>query len=110
MISSTRSSNRTNFHHLLAQAAAAHPDAPALTYRDTTVSYAQTWQMARAAAAQLLAIGLTRGDRVAIYLEKRIETVASFFAVLAAGGIFVPINHVLKATQVGHILGDSSAA
>ena len=104
-----RASNRTNFHHLLAQAAAAHPDAPALTYRDTTVSYAQTWRMARAAAAQLLAIGLTRGDRVAIYLEKRIETVASFFAVSAAGGVFVPINHVLKATQVGHILGDSGA-
>ena len=86
MISSTRSSNRTNFHHLLAQAAAAHPDAPALTYRDTTVSYAQTWRMARAAAAQLLAIGLTRGDRVAIYLEKRIETVASILRRLGRGG------------------------
>ena len=100
---------RTNFHHLLAQAAAAAPNAPALTYRDTTLSYAQTWRMSRAAASQLLDIGLMRGDRVAVYLEKRLETVASFFAVSAAGGVFVPINHVLKATQVGHILSDSGA-
>ena len=100
---------RTNFHHLLAQAAATAPDAPALTYRSTTVSYADTWRMSRAAASQLLAIGLTRGDRVAIYLEKRIETVAAIFAISTAGGVFVPINHVLKATQVSHILGDSGA-
>jgi acyl-CoA ligase (AMP-forming) (exosortase A-associated) len=105
----TATSDRTNFHHLLARAAAAAPNAPALTYRDTTISYAQAWRMTRAAASQLLAIGLMRGDRVAVYLEKRIETVASFFAVSAAGGVFVPINHVLKATQVGHILSDSGA-
>jgi acyl-CoA ligase (AMP-forming) (exosortase A-associated) len=100
---------RTSFHDLLSQAAAANPDAPALTYRNTTVDYAETWRMSRAAAAQLLTVGLQSGDRVAIYLEKRFETVASMFAVSAAGGIFVPINHVLKATQVGHILGDSGA-
>jgi acyl-CoA ligase (AMP-forming) (exosortase A-associated) len=100
---------RTNLHHLLGQAAATTPDAPALTYRNATVSYAETWQMSLAAAAQLLLVGLQRGDRVAIYLEKRIETVASIFAVSAAGGIFVPINHVLKAAQVRHILADSGA-
>lgn len=100
---------RTNFHHLLRQAAAATPDAPALTYRDATISYAETWRMSRAAADQLLTLGLQRGDRVAIYLEKRFETVTSFFAVSAAGGVFVPVNHVLKAAQVGHILRDSNA-
>ncbi|TFD79431.1 acyl-CoA ligase (AMP-forming), exosortase A system-associated [Cryobacterium fucosi] len=100
---------RTNLHHLLSQAAAATPDAPALSYRNTTVSYADAWRMSRACAAQLLAVGLHRGDRVAIYLEKRLETVASIFAVSVAGGVFVPINHVLKAAQVRHILGDSGA-
>ena len=100
---------RTSLHHLLSQAAAATPDSPALTYRNATISYAETWAISRAAAAQLLTVGLQRGDRVAIYLEKRIETVASIFAVSVAGGIFVPVNHVLKATQVSHILHDSGA-
>jgi acyl-CoA ligase (AMP-forming) (exosortase A-associated) len=100
---------RTSLHDLLSQAAAITPDAPALSYRNMTVSYAETWRMAGAAAAQLLALGLAPGDRVAIYLEKRLETVASIFGVSAAEGVFVPVNHVLKAGQVGHILVDSGA-
>ena len=43
---------------------------------------------------------------MAIYLDKRIETVESIFAASAAGVVFVPVNPMLKATQVGHILGD----
>ena len=100
---------RTEFHHLLAGAAARTPDAPALTYKDETVSYGQAWRAVQAAAAQLEALGLARGDRVAVYLEKRLETVHAFFAASAAGGMFVPINHVLKTAQVGHILTDSGA-
>ncbi len=101
--------SRTNFHHLLSQAAATTPDAPALSYRGVTVSYAEMWRIARSAASQLHAMGLAPGDRVAVYLEKRIETVAAFFAASVAGGIFVPINHVLKPAQVSHILGDCGA-
>lgn len=100
---------RTNLHDLLVQQSAARPDAAALTYRGVTTSYADVWRIARAAAGQLRALGLQRGDRVAIYLEKRLETVAAMFAASAAGGVFVPINHVLKPLQVGHILADSGA-
>lgn len=100
---------RTQLHHLLSQAAAASADAPALSYRNVTASYDEVWRMARAAAAQLFSLGVTRGERVAVYLEKRIETVASIFAISAAGGVVVPINHVLKPAQVGYILGDSGA-
>jgi len=100
---------RTNFHHLLAQAAAATPGAPALSYRNETITYADTWRTATSVAAQLSELGLGRGDRVAIYLEKRIETVVALFAASAAGGVFVPINHVLKSTQVGHIVNDCGA-
>jgi acyl-CoA ligase (AMP-forming) (exosortase A-associated) len=102
-------STRTSFHHLLQGAAASTPHAPAVTYKDETVTYADAWDAATAVARQLRDLGLGRGDRVAIYLEKRIETVVAMFAASAAGGMFVPVNHVLKPTQVGHILGDSGA-
>jgi acyl-CoA ligase (AMP-forming) (exosortase A-associated) len=100
---------RTAIHDLLSEQAGSRPDAPALTYREATQSYAEVWAATCTAAAQLRGVGLERGDRVAIYLEKRIETVAAMFAASAAGGVFVPINHVLKPTQVGHILVDSGA-
>lgn len=100
---------RANVHDLLAEQAAARPNAAALTYRGHTATYAEVWRSARAAAAQLRSIGVQRGDRVAIYLEKRLETVAAIFAASAAGALFVPVNHVLKPLQVGHILADSGA-
>lgn len=100
---------RTNFHHLVEQAATVTPTAAALTYRDRTVTYSETQAMIETVAAQLQSLGLTRGGRVAIYLEKRIETVVAIFATSAAGGVFVPINHVLKPHQVGHIVADSGA-
>ncbi|TXN30438.1 acyl-CoA ligase (AMP-forming), exosortase A system-associated [Lacisediminihabitans profunda] len=100
---------RVNVHDLLSQAAAAAPGSPALSYKKETVAYEALWRAARAAAVQLQELGLQRGDRVAIYLEKRIEVVVAMFATSAAGGVFVPINHVLKPAQLGHIVNDSAA-
>ncbi len=54
----------------------------------------------------LLALGLGRAERVGIYLDKRLETVVASFAAPAAGGVFVPINPILKAEQVGFIVRD----
>ncbi|MDB5794810.1 MAG: acyl--CoA ligase, partial [Noviherbaspirillum sp.] len=53
-----------------------------------------------------LETGLGRGERVAVYLEKRIETVAGLFGAAAAGGVFVPVNPLLKPEQVAYILAD----
>lgn len=57
-------------------------------------------------AGGLMALGLQRAERVAIYLEKRFETVIASFGAPAAGGVFVPINPLLKPEQVGYILRD----
>jgi acyl-CoA ligase (AMP-forming) (exosortase A-associated) len=97
---------RTNLHHLLEQTADQRSGSPALTFRDVTVSYAELWRTTSQVAQGLQALGLARHDRVGIYLDKRIETVAAIFGTSAAAGVFVPINHVLKAQQVGFILMD----
>ncbi|GAB2594690.1 acyl-CoA ligase (AMP-forming), exosortase A system-associated [Microlunatus antarcticus] len=97
---------RTNLHHLLQEAAAARPHAPAVTSKDVTVTYGELWQTCEAAAGGLEALGLRRGERVAVFLDKRVETVAAFFATSAAGAVFVPVNPVLKAAQVSYILGN----
>jgi acyl-CoA ligase (AMP-forming) (exosortase A-associated) len=98
----------TQLHQVLGRMAARRAKAPALTIKDTTVSYGGLWDEARAFAAGLARIGLCRGERVAIYLDKRIETVASVFGTSAASGAFVPVNPLLRAQQVGYILNDCS--
>lgn len=97
---------RTTLHSLLREACAAAPDAPAVTYKDTTTTYAELWDQVSSVAAGLQHLGVTRGDRCAVFLEKRTETVAAIFGISAAAGVFVPVNPVLKAQQVTHIVND----
>ncbi|TDQ00443.1 acyl-CoA ligase (AMP-forming), exosortase A system-associated [Labedaea rhizosphaerae] len=85
------------------------PDRPAVTFRDETLTYAELADQVARAAAGLRGLGLRRGERVVVYLEKRLETVVAFLAVSAAGGVFVPVNPVFRPAQVGHVLADCAA-
>ncbi len=82
------------------------PEHPALTCREETLSYAQLRMRVGQAAAGFRRAGLRRGDRVVIYLDKRIETVVAMLAVSAAGGVLVPVNPVFKGAQVAYLLAD----
>jgi acyl-CoA ligase (AMP-forming) (exosortase A-associated) len=93
-------------HDLIDAAAARLADAPALVHGDERISYGELQHRVRACAAGLRAAGLQRGERVAIYLDKRTEMVVASFGAPAAGGVFVPLNPVLKPEQVGFILRD----
>ncbi|MFP4682469.1 MAG: acyl-CoA ligase (AMP-forming), exosortase A system-associated [Ectothiorhodospira sp.] len=91
-------------HHLPLHQAEHTPEAPALTHGDHHRDYAGAATAIRGFASALRALDLERGERVAVYLEKRLETVTALFGTSAAGGTFVPVNPVLKADQVGYIL------
>ena len=94
---------------LLLAGDAVREDRPALRCGNAVHSYGELTEVVRSAAAGLLALGLGNGDRVAVYLPKTIECVCALFATALAGGVFVPVNPVLKSAQVGHILKDSGA-
>jgi acyl-CoA ligase (AMP-forming) (exosortase A-associated) len=96
----------TLLHELVHQSAEFSPEAEALRFKQTRLTYADLAGQMTAVANGLLQHGLSRQDRVGIYLPKRFETVASFFGATAAGCVFVPVNPLLKPPQVGHILRD----
>ena len=93
-------------NELIAVAAARQPAAPALTDRGRTLSYAELDDSVARFAAALAAIGIARGQRVGIYLEKRVETVVASFGAVAAGAVFVPMNPLLKPEQALYIADD----
>lgn len=93
-------------HDLILKAADRAPDAEALLYQDQIMGYAILAEEIEAKSSGLRALGLSRGERVAVYLEKRLETVVALFAASAASGVFVPVNPVLKPEQVAYILTD----
>ena len=91
---------------LVANSAWSAPAAVALTSEKSSLTYSGLDTAIRQFASGLMALGLQRADRVAIYLEKRPETVVASFGAPAAGGVFVPVNPLLKPEQVGFILQD----
>ena len=93
-------------HHLLVERERAVPAKEAVVSGARRFSYANLAGAARTTAAALAAHGIARGDRVAIYLDKSFEEAASIFGSSMAGGVFVPVNALLKPAQVAHILAD----
>ncbi|HKW36653.1 MAG TPA: acyl-CoA ligase (AMP-forming), exosortase A system-associated [Burkholderiales bacterium] len=93
-------------HDLLLGSAARTPRLEALTYQGKRLDYETAAVRVRECAAGLLNLGLGRSERVAVYLEKRFETVIAVFGAAAAGGVFVPVNPLLKPDQVAYILKD----
>lgn len=93
-------------HDLIFTAADRAPNAEALSYQDQTMDYAILAGEIESRSGGLRALGLGRGERVAVYLEKRLETVVAMFSASAVGGVFVPVNPILKPEQVVYILTD----
>ena len=93
-------------HQLITVIQNKSPNAVAIIHKDQYWSYQELEFLVQQQSQALLALGMESQQRVAVFLPKQIETVSSFFAICKAGGIFVPVNQVLKANQVQHILID----
>jgi acyl-CoA ligase (AMP-forming) (exosortase A-associated) len=91
---------------LVRVAAGRNPEALALTHGNQHLDYGTLHAMVSSVACGLVALGLHRAERVAVYLDKRPEMVATCFGSAAAGTVFVPLNPLLKPDQVGYILRD----
>jgi acyl-CoA ligase (AMP-forming) (exosortase A-associated) len=93
-------------HELISASAQRTPRSVALREGSHEASYEMLAADISRAANFYLAMGLDRRDRVAVYMDKRLDTVVALFGAAAAGGVFVPVNPLLKSEQVSHILKD----
>ena len=72
-----------------------------------------TWQQlanrVEAVAAGLIAEGVERGDRVALMASTRLDWTVADLAILAAGGVTVPLYETSSVDQSAWVLSDSGA-
>jgi len=93
-------------HQLIDAAARRAPDVVALIDPSGRAAYGALAAAVQGFSFGLRGLGLPRTARIGIYLEKRIETVVASFGATAAGGVFVPMNPLLKPEQVAYIARD----
>jgi long-chain acyl-CoA synthetase len=98
-----------NLATMLRESADAHPDKPLVHIHDLTFSYAQVDEISGRLASSLLGLGLERGDKVALQLPNLPQFLFTYFGILKAGLVMVPLNPLLRAPEVAYHLEDSDA-
>ncbi len=80
-----------------------------IKFEGRTLSYSEADRLVSLCAGGLRAMGLQSGGRAAILMENCPEYIITYFAILRAGGITVPVNTLLTPNEITYILTDSGS-
>lgn len=82
------------------------PDQPAIDFDGDVVTYRQLESWADGIAADLVAAGVGRGDRVALVGQNSLEWCAATLGALKLGAVVAPFNHRMVARELAGLLED----
>lgn len=94
---------------LTGRAARNWPDRPALVFGKRRWSFTELHEEVERVSAALIASGVQRGDRVAVWMVNRPEWVFAQFAIARVGAVIVPLNTRYRADDVAYVLAQSKA-
>jgi long-chain acyl-CoA synthetase len=95
---------------VLAEPAWRRPDTIALIEGDRRYTFAELWQQVLQQAGALAEQGVQPGDKVALMCPNTAEFPRAYYAILAAGGVVVPVHLLLTADEAEIVLRDSGAS
>lgn len=85
------------------------PDKPALIFQDQPVKFSELDREIDRAAAGIAALGVRKGDRVAVLVNNIPHFVYAYMGLMRAGAVMVPLNTMSTADEVSHVLADAEA-
>ena len=95
---------------LLDRAAADWGELTAVVDGTRRTTYRELAARCRDVAGGLAALGVSKGDRVAIWMPNRLEWVTAFFGAVSAGAVVVPLNTALSPAEALYQLAHSGAS
>jgi long-chain acyl-CoA synthetase len=96
-------------HAILEKTAQKHPEKAAIAYFEEEITYRELNSLSNQFAGALAALGVKKGDRVAIFLPNIPQFVIAYFGVLKAGAVLTTISPLHKEREVAYQLTDSEA-
>ncbi|MBA3993232.1 MAG: hypothetical protein C0469_06870 [Cyanobacteria bacterium DS2.3.42] len=98
-----------NVAEILAFQAESQPNKVAVRYQGSSYTYGRLYATSLDIVSALFRVGVVAADKIGIIFPNHPDFISAFFAVSSLGGTVVPINPLLKADEVKHILSDSEA-
>lgn len=96
--------NKMLVHNLLEESARTLPDQIAVVHDDKKSDYCSLNRLSNELTANLLNLGVKKGDRVALLLENSVEYIITYYSVLKCGGVAVPLSTDIKPDALIQIL------
>ena len=96
-------------HHFLEYYARNTPELPCLTLGENTSSYGEVNTLSNQIAHGLLALGISRGQRIAILGENSLEHLLLFMAASKIGAVTVSLNYRLAPAELAFIINDANS-
>jgi long-chain acyl-CoA synthetase len=96
-------------HQAFDEATERAPQRPAVVFYGRTISYGELREATDRLANALAALGVKKGDRVALYLLNSPQFIIAYFAALKCGATVTPISPVYTSHEVRYQLEDSGA-
>lgn len=93
-------------HRLLEESARRDPDGVAVIDGERIITYGELESSSNRLAHCLVGGGVSRGDRVGVYLDKSIEAVIALYGVMKAGAAYVPLDPDSPPARLGTILAN----
>jgi len=82
----------------------------ALVYGTTSYTYRELNDRVHKVANYFKGLGVSKGDRVAIYLTNRPEWIMLYYGVIRIGAAVVCISAAYKSSELEHLIGDSKSS
>ncbi len=82
------------------------PEKDAVRCMGKSLTYAELWQQVNSLAQILKDRGVSRGDRVGIYMNKSLESAVSLYGIMQAGAAYVPLDPFAPPSRLAYVIQD----
>jgi len=100
---------RIPLHSLLDQTAAKNPTSPCTNFFGKQLTYQQVRELSDRFAASICRLDLRKGDRVVLLLPNSPQFLITYYGLLKAGAVVVPLNPLSTERELEFLLTDSEA-
>jgi len=100
---------KMSLHAILEETAKEDPQKVAIAYFEREITYAELDSFSNQFSAGLAALGVKKGDRVAIFLPNIPQFLIAYFGVLKTGAVLTSISPLHREREVKYQLNDSES-